>query len=140
MLEVYSSDPIVFCYMYLLLLSLCQCQCSQHVYAGWYQAVFQHFSFSCFFSFLSHIMASTLLHAAAPASTLLCLSLLLPPSSHTVPPKYTKLFTCLMVFPSTTTCEQEVHLLFANPHCFGLLQNHSEATVSKGVIPFLQSS
>ena len=55
------------------------------------------FPFSCFFSFQSHIMPSTRLHAAAPACTLLCISLLLPPSSHTVPSMYTKLFTCLMI-------------------------------------------
>ena len=39
------------------------------------------FAFSCFFSFLSHVTPSTLLHAAAPACTLLCISLLLPPSN-----------------------------------------------------------
>ena len=47
------------------------------------------FPFSCFFSFISHIMPSTLLHAAAPACTL-CISLLLPPFSHTVLPQLYK--------------------------------------------------
>ena len=63
------------------------------------------FPFSCFFSFLSHIMPSTLLHVAGLACTLLCMYLLLPQSSHTVPPKYAQLFTCLKVFPSTNTCK-----------------------------------
>lgn len=39
--------------------------------------------FVCFFNVMSHLILSTLLHAAAQASTLLCTSLLLPPPSLT---------------------------------------------------------
>ena len=63
-----------------------------YIQAGTTQAS-NSFTFSCFFIFLSHIMPSTLLHAAAPASTLLCIVLLLPPSSHTVQPKYANIFS-----------------------------------------------
>ena len=82
------------------------------------------FPFSCFFSFLFHIMPSTLLHAAALGCILLCISLLLPPSSHTV-----HLFNGLSV-----NNYMQVPLLFAYPHYFCLLQIHSEAMFSKGII------
>ena len=50
------------------------------------------FPFSCFFNFQSHIIPSTLLPAAT-ACNLFCTSLLLPPSSHIVPHRYTHLST-----------------------------------------------
>ena len=86
--------------------------------------------------FLSHIMPSTLFHAAAPACTLLYISLLHPPSlQHCTAQVYktVHLFNGLSV-----NNYMQVHLLFAYPHCFGLFQIHLEAMFSKGVIPFLQ--
>ena len=44
------------------------------------------FLINCFFSLLSHIIPSTLFHAATPAYITVCIGLLLRPSSHAVPP------------------------------------------------------
>ena len=82
----------------------------------------------------SHTMISTLFHAVTPACTLLCISLLIPPSSYTILPKYTKLFTYIWA-----NC-MLICFLLTSTHYFSLLQIHSEVMFSERVIPLLQYS
>ena len=121
----YSSNPVVFCYLYLLLcLSVSASVPNPYIQTGTTQAS-NTFPFSCFLNFLSHIMPSTILPAAVPACILLCIYLLLPPFSHTLPhvPKsysHSKLFRCFS-FDSHHHCCFIVQFLNHSDFCLSNL-------------------
>ena len=113
----------------------CSCSCvsvsatvsSPYAQAGATQAS-NTFSFSCFINFMSHLVPSILLYAAAPACSLLCVSLLLPPTSYTVPPEYTKLSTCLIMFRQLLhTGALPVHLSYRRSPCAPIIQSSEDS-------------